>query len=1178
MDFSQSFLQQPAQAPQQQFSAGFSNAQQQQQQQQQQAQGAFSGFPMGSLPDGSQQGTSAASAWFPTDAGFQTDFQVQNFSSAAVDAGENLTTWTPSYASVGGDGFASAYSASLADIAEEGDANFGFSGHAQQRMDSAVAYDPLISDTYDVPQLNQSGGGMSGGRVSSSANSVTMDFNTLLGGTGGWSVSGQTQGNDVAMGTGQGGGPSDAGQSSAFISSHASPAESGLSPGASSASAYPESGKGLDFTSGVNTSAAHVPVELVASWARSGSYGQDNLNNALKQVHISDDSRYQPVFAEDNETQGQSGSAEAAGGRADQLRASLPTLNTSMPMDIDLKAFKGIDLAAALATWASTQGGLPSPAATQAIQRAAAFGESLSAPPGGSGEGQSSSLWAQDGKTQGLTLQTSDATHLGADQNTLSAKLRDLTPVDGTFDRRSLAQPMRSESFEKIKCLINEGRMFSPATTTNTGAAAFDLSAAQQGGAATSDDSAGKSASDSFFLQLFSSIGMDAAQSQAALEQLQKQAQGGKESEQAQAQAHLAVMGLVGQGMGMGELSTNQWEQMGLKGFDDQHRIAAAQAVLGHDLTVMPIGLTTSDTRTQIGDGANAAEGGTAAGNQVNGGQTLDPSLLENSRDSTLGPMRQRNWSSSGRARPFGMLGGAPEPYRSQGQGADAAGPSYLGGSSAHPYGTPESLRRSASERNSQRRHRRAAKSEDITRLAQEGTADYVSRITSQDGKLAPPSFPGAAGMGMGTTSGPSGGMMPAVATQMGNPQALYASASTFPAQYHNSPQASLSPPAVGTHSDGSPSADGSRSGGGSASAGSPATTWTGSPSGGSGQASNSPHQQQHQSFAQMHAVTSSAAAQLVAGGAGGLAATTAMPGMMPAYNQQPPPGSLQPLQYSQTAAPMYGHLSGPNKGVHAGMLPPEMHGYGGMLMAGPGGYGMTNAGPMPGPANHVSAATQAASAARRKTEATFECPIPGCGSTFTRKNNLDGHLRSHNNERPFACPVPGCDKRFARRHDMNRHHDLHMNKKQHVCELCQRRFARLDALNRHLKNTNGTCAALGGGGEDEDEQEGGITEPPNIVPSSSAAAAASASDGSKMGALVAEPASTTGGVEVAISAPTPNFDQQLQELVAEENSSGSGGAQTQAQIPILVTPSRQNSGASSGGGGSGARFRGHVL
>ncbi len=88
-----------------------------------------------------------------------------------------------------------------------------------------------------------------------------------------------------------------------------------------------------------------------------------------------------------------------------------------------------------------------------------------------------------------------------------------------------------------------------------------------------------------------------------------------------------------------------------------------------------------------------------------------------------------------------------------------------------------------------------------------------------------------------------------------------------------------------------------------------------------------------------------------------------------------------------------------------------------------------------------TTSATQAASASRRRNEAHFVCPVPGCGSTFTRRFNLRGescsvasrasiklirfvslfvigHLRSHTEERPYVCEWPGCNKGFARQHD----------------------------------------------------------------------------------------------------------------------------------------------------------------
>jgi hypothetical protein len=45
----------------------------------------------------------------------------------------------------------------------------------------------------------------------------------------------------------------------------------------------------------------------------------------------------------------------------------------------------------------------------------------------------------------------------------------------------------------------------------------------------------------------------------------------------------------------------------------------------------------------------------------------------------------------------------------------------------------------------------------------------------------------------------------------------------------------------------------------------------------------------------------------------------------------------------------------------------------------------------------HVTtSATQAASATRRTSEATFTCPVPGCGSTFTRHFNLKGEFSTN--------------------------------------------------------------------------------------------------------------------------------------------------------------------------------------
>ncbi|EIW83282.1 hypothetical protein CONPUDRAFT_35776, partial [Coniophora puteana RWD-64-598 SS2] len=76
-------------------------------------------------------------------------------------------------------------------------------------------------------------------------------------------------------------------------------------------------------------------------------------------------------------------------------------------------------------------------------------------------------------------------------------------------------------------------------------------------------------------------------------------------------------------------------------------------------------------------------------------------------------------------------------------------------------------------------------------------------------------------------------------------------------------------------------------------------------------------------------------------------------------------------------------------------------------------------------------------------------CPVPDCGSTFTRRFNLRGHLRSHTEERPYVCEWPGCNKGFARQHDCKRHQALHATRPQsNICPGCKKTFSRLDALN----------------------------------------------------------------------------------------------------------------------------------
>lgn len=96
-----------------------------------------------------------------------------------------------------------------------------------------------------------------------------------------------------------------------------------------------------------------------------------------------------------------------------------------------------------------------------------------------------------------------------------------------------------------------------------------------------------------------------------------------------------------------------------------------------------------------------------------------------------------------------------------------------------------------------------------------------------------------------------------------------------------------------------------------------------------------------------------------------------------------------------------------------------------------------------------------------QKHPATFQCHL--CPKTFTRAYNLRSHLRTHTDEKPFLCTV--CGKAFARQHDRKRHEGLHNGEKKFVCQGnlesgvlwgCGRRFARADALCRHIRSEAG--------------------------------------------------------------------------------------------------------------------------
>jgi len=81
------------------------------------------------------------------------------------------------------------------------------------------------------------------------------------------------------------------------------------------------------------------------------------------------------------------------------------------------------------------------------------------------------------------------------------------------------------------------------------------------------------------------------------------------------------------------------------------------------------------------------------------------------------------------------------------------------------------------------------------------------------------------------------------------------------------------------------------------------------------------------------------------------------------------------------------------------------------------------------------------------KSVRMFVCEA--CGRSFTKKERLMLHERTHTGEQPYKCDT--CGRRFSLAGNLRRHLPLHSGQKPYMCELCGRTFIRRAYLHDHL-------------------------------------------------------------------------------------------------------------------------------
>lgn len=85
----------------------------------------------------------------------------------------------------------------------------------------------------------------------------------------------------------------------------------------------------------------------------------------------------------------------------------------------------------------------------------------------------------------------------------------------------------------------------------------------------------------------------------------------------------------------------------------------------------------------------------------------------------------------------------------------------------------------------------------------------------------------------------------------------------------------------------------------------------------------------------------------------------------------------------------------------------------------------------------------------------SYSCP--DCSLTFIRNNDLRRHSYQHFTGKIFSCTFPDCNEMFKKAFKLQSHMMIHTpsNETKFACELCDRKYLRKAALNKHRRQTH---------------------------------------------------------------------------------------------------------------------------